>query len=261
MPAKPRKTYAFLFVVLLLSSLALVPISIQAQDDTTAAITVQFNGHSFTLPRTLADGFSAFVVDEATAYLENNSLQPPRTEFRLEAYTTEVGTPAVGWVNVYDVSDLEGFAAQQQYERLSDLLNDHPDLSEQETLPTLYPYQRSALPPDRYHEFFVNASYLETEGYQGITFIYGRAIHVGNNQPVLFYRVYFEGISADGERYLSAQVEALPDLTDPLDEVTDPDDYFAQAQAFFDDPTDEKIVAWLEQANLLFSSFGYADES
>lgn len=261
MPVKRHKTFASLLVVLLTSLFALVPAGIQAQEDAGATLAVQFNGHSFALPRALADGFSAFVVDESTAYLENSSLQPPRTEFRLEMYTNEVGAPAVGWINVYNASDLEGFAAQEQYDRLLDLLNERPDLSEQETLPTLYPYQKSALPPDRYREFFVNASYLETEGYRGITFIYGRAIHIGNSQPVLFYRIYFEGISANGERYLSAQVEGLPDLTDPLEEVTDPDEYFTQAQALFHEPTDEAIIAWLEPANALFSSFDYSDES
>lgn len=262
MPVKPHKTFTSLLVALLTSLIALVPTALHAQEDVGSASAVQFNGHSFALPRSLADGFSAFIVDEPTAYLENSSLQPPRTEFRLEIYMVEAGAPpAVGWINVYNVSDLEGFAAQEQYERLSDLLNERPDLGEQETLPTLYPYQKSALPPDRYREFFVNASYMESEGYRGITFIYGRAIHIGNSPSVLFYRVYFEGISADGERYLSAQVEGLPDLTDPLDEVSDPDEYFTQAQALFHEPTDEAIVAWLEPANRLFSSFGYAGET
>lgn len=258
MPVKLHKTFTSLLVVLLMSLFALVPTALHAQEDVASASEVQFNDHTFALPRSLADGFSAFIVDEPTAYLENSSLQPPHTEFRLEMYTNEVGAPPpVGWINIYNASDLESFAAQEQYERLLALLSERPNLSEQETLPTLYPYQKSALPPDRYREFFVNASYLETEGYSGITFIYGRAIHIGNSPSVLFYRVYFEGISADGERYLSAQVEGLPDLTDPLEEVTDPDEYFTQAQALFHEPTDENVVAWLEPAQLLFSSFGY----
>lgn len=241
-------------LLLLVMVLSLAVFTVKAQDDEDSSVSVQFDGHSFALPRDLANGFSAFVVDAPTE-IPGGDIQPPRTEFRLQLYTNTVDTsPAVGWVNVYDVGVLEGYA---QYAQLRDLLSERPDLSTVEALPTLYPYQRSALPTERYTEFFVNAAYLETAAYQGITFIYGRVIHVANSQSILFYRVYFEGISLDEQRYLSAQVEGLPSLTAPLEGITAPDEYLAQAKVLFGEPTDEAVIAWLTQANSLFASFDY----
>lgn len=248
------------FVAIALVLGVLMPTAARAQDDVSPA---GFDGHSFDLPRSLADGFTAFIVREPTDALEGDDPQPPRTEFRLQLYTDEIAVPpAVGWVNVYNVSDLQDYAAYAQYQRLRDLLDERPDLSAEDTLPTLYPYQRSALPPEWYQELFVNAAYLESKGYRGITFIYGRAIRVGEGRaPFMFYRVYFEGISLDDQRYLSAQVEGTAELLEPLEGITDHDEYTAQARALFHEPDDDAIAAWLNQANLLFSSFDYASGS
>ncbi len=241
-------------MVMLLLLGALVSSLVKAQEEDEVGIEVQFNGHSFELPRSIADGFTAFVIDQPTEALDGSDApQPPRTEFRLLTYTDSVEIPpATGWVSVYTVEDLEGSAA---YEQLRDLLDERPDLIGEATLPTLYPYQRSALSPENYTEFFTNAAYLEAEGYQGITYVYGRAIHVGDNEPILFYRVYFEGISSDGQRYLSAQVEGPAALIEPLEGVTAIDEYITQAKALFNESTDEDVIAWLSQAELMFSSF------
>jgi hypothetical protein len=237
-----------------------LPAAMQAQDDDSATA-VQFDSHTFELLRTLADGVSAFVVDAPTDSLDGgDSLQPPRTEFRLQIYTDTIPAPAaVGWINVYDASDLENFPAHEQYERLLQLLREHPNLNDEQSLPTLYPYQRSALPPDRYTEFFTNASYFDSEGYRGITFIYARVIPAGSDrEPIMFYRVYFEGISLDEQRYLSAQVEGQQELIEPLDKITDVDEYIAQAKTLFNTSADNDISAWMQDARSLFSSFGYA---
>lgn len=257
---RQRQTFTLLFVVTILPLLALRPAAVMAQENGDSASAVQFNGHSFALPHSLADGFTAFVIDEPTEAVDgSDSPQPPRTEFRLLAYSdTAADSRPVGWVSVYTVGDLEAYPAYAQYERLRDILSERPDLSDETTLPTLYPYQRSALPPERYSEFFVNAAYLESGDYRGITFIYGRVIHLGDHQPILFYRLYFEGISSDEQRYLSAQVEGLPELIEPLEEVSDLDEYISQARALFDEPVDEAVLAWLEQANVMFTSFEYS---
>lgn len=258
MSVSQRQPFILLFVIMIL--IVHMPALIKAQeDDTENTVQVQFNGHVFLLPTSLADGFSAFLIDQPTPYPDgSDTLQPPRTEFRLQMHSDTVNTqPAVGWINVYDVDDLEDHAAYDQYERLRDLLTERPDLNAEAILPTLYPYQRSALSPDLYTEFFVNAAYIESADYRGITFIYGRVIHANNRQPILFYRVYFEGISSDGQRYLSAQIEGLPGLITSLDGVTDPDDYLAQAQALFHNPTDDAVIAWFQQAELMFASFDY----
>lgn len=246
-------------VVMFVALVALLPAPVNAQEEGEAARAVQFDSHSFLLPSSLADGFSAFVIDHPTEYIDGDDPQPPRAEFRLQWYTDLVAaSPAVGWVSVYTASDLQDFPAYEQYERLLDLLNERPDLSEQDTLPTLYPYQRAALSPDMYTEFFVNAAYLESAGYRGITFIYGRVLHLGDRQPIVFYRVYFEGISSDDQRYLSAQVEGLPELTESLEGVIDLEEYMTQVQALFHEPVDEAVIAWLHPANVMFSSFDYA---
>lgn len=251
-----RQAVAVLFVALIGSFAVLIPVEVEAQEDLSP---VGFDGHKFDLPRSFADGFTAFVIDQPTEALQGDNPQPPRTEFRLLPYTDEgANSAAVGLVSVYTASDLAGYAAYKQYVRLHDLLSARPDLTAEEPLPTLYPYQQSVLPPDRYSEFFVNATYLDSEGYQGITFIYGRVIHISEDRaPVMFYRVYFEGISLDEQRYLSAQVEGMPELLESLQSITDYDEYMFQARALFHQPSDEAVVAWLNQSNLLFTSFDY----
>lgn len=252
-----RQTYMLQLVAMLLAFVVWMPAAAHAQDDQT--VPVQFASHSFLLPHSLADGFSAFIVNEPSATTSGgDSLQPPRTEFRLQWYTAEVATTrAVGWVNIYDARDLQEGDATTHYMRLQYLLSERPDLSAETALPTLYPYQQSAVSPDRYTEFFVNADYLDAAGYHGVTFVYGRVIHVGERQSVLFYRVYFEGLSPDGRRYLSAQVEGMQDLIVSLDEIADRDEYIAQAQALFAEPVNDNIIAWLERARTLFASFDY----
>lgn len=246
-------------LIVLLSLVALMPVALNAQDDDESTESVHFAGHAFELPRSIANGFSAFIVDEATATAgSRDSLQPPRTEFRLLVYSDVVAaSPAVGWVNIYNRADLEPYDAYAQYERLQGLLSERPDLGAETSLPTLYPYQRSVVAPDRYSEFFVHADYLETAGYQGISFVYGRVIYAGDRQSVLFYRVYFEGMSHDGQRYLSSQIEGSQDLIESLDSIIDRDEYVAQAQALFNQPTDEAIIAWIDRAQRMFSSFDY----
>jgi hypothetical protein len=253
-----RQSLTSWLVVVLWFFVVFKPGAVNAQDDQT--VPVQFAGHSFLLPRSLADGFSAFIVSEPTSTTSGaDSLQPPRTEFRLQWYTAEVATPrAVGWVNIYDASDLQEGSANAQYMRLQYLLSERPNLTTETALPTLYLYQQSAVSSDRYSEFFVNAGYLEAAGYQGITFVYGRVIHANERQSVLFYRVYFEGLSPDGQRYLSAQVEGTQELIASLDGITDLEEYVDQAQALFSDPVDANVVAWLAQANTIFASFDYA---
>ncbi|MCA0454060.1 MAG: hypothetical protein LCI00_08815 [Chloroflexi bacterium] len=245
-----------------LLALSLMPlITVNAQDAAGSAVAVQFNGHAFDLPRQLADGFSAFVIDEASAYPDNaDNTQPPRTEFRLLAYSEEAGSSLpVAWINIFNASDLANYPEYAAFEQLYDILRKRPDLSTEPVLPTLYPYQASALPPESYTAFFINAAYLDTETYNGITFIYGRVVQIGDSKPVLFYRVYFEGISTDQRRYVSAQVEGLQELVRSLEGVTNGDDYLTQTKALFQEPTQPDIIAWLDQARLMFSSFSYAD--
>ena len=260
MEFRQRQRLTLFSLVLLLFCFALVPAVIRAQEEDDATLSVQFAGHSFTLPRGIADGIAAYSIAQPTASLNGgDALQPPRTEFRLLTYTDTFETPpAAGWVSVYNAADLQGYAASEQYERLRALLSERLSLNDQEMLPTLYPYQQSFLPPDRYTELFVNAAYLEAEGYHGITFIYGRVLHLGSSQPVLFYRIYFEGLSSDDQRYLSAQVEGLPELTASLEGITDVDEYVSGVRALFDEPTDAAVIAWVRQANEMFSSFDYS---
>lgn len=261
MSIRQRQPLVLFFVMMIF--VIRLPVIIRAQEHaSTDTVQVQFNGHAFQLPNSIADGFSAFIIDQPTPSPDGSeTLQPPRTEFRLQMYSETVNTqPAVGWINVYDVDDLEDHAAYDQYKRLRDLLTERPDLNAEESLPTLYPYQRSALSPDTYTEFFVNAAYLESADYSGITFVYGRVIHANNRQPILFYRVYFEAISSDEQRYLSAQIEGLPGLITSLDGVTDAEDYITQARALFHEPTDEAVIAWLQQVELLFTSFDYTPQ-
>ncbi len=257
-----KQTHILLFVVVLSLGVLIAP-TLRAQDDDSSIVPAQFNGHTFDIPRSLADGFSAFVIDEPSAYPDGaDSIQPPRTEFRLLPYTdTASGAIPAAWVNIYTVSGLESYPEYQQYKQLHDLLSNRPDLNTQEALPTLYPNQISALSPDNYTGFFVNAAYLDSDAYNGITFIYGRVIHLGNRQPILFYRVYFEGISTDSERYVSAQVEGLQEFTEILEGVTNVEDYITQVKAMFHEPIDADIIAWLGQANVLFSSFDYVAQS
>lgn len=256
-----RQRYVLLVVVL--TFVSLFGSAVNAQDDGSSVIQAQFNGHRFDIPRGLADGFTAFVIDEASNYPDGaDSTQPPRTEFRLLNYTDAVGSQVpIAWVNVFDASILEGYPEYEKYEHLRDLLSSRPDLNTQETLPTLYPYQTSALPPENYTELFMNAAYLDSESYSGITFIYGRVVHLGDSKPILFYRVYFEGISSDNQHYLSAQVEGLQELTEPLDDIRNVDEYITQTKALFHEPADETIMAWLSQANVMFSSFADAAHS
>jgi hypothetical protein len=244
--------------ILLLLSMLILPV-MHAQEAT--VIDVQFNGHQFNLPLNIADGFSAFVMGEPTgSFNEPDTLIPPRTEFRLLRYSDSLESSApVGWVSVYQVSDMNGYAHYEQYQHLRDVLDERPDLSLLETLPTVYPYQASALPPDYYSEFFVNTSYLESDGYHGITFIYGRVIQVGSSRPVVFYRVYFEGISADNMRYISEQVEGSPRFMDALEEITDSEAYLIAVQELLDAPVDDAIIAWIAAANEMFISFDYEE--
>lgn len=257
MRVRQHKANVLLFVAMMVIVVAFMPVTIKAQEESSST-TVQFNGHIFNLPDSIANGITAFIIDEPTEQPGGDAFQPPRTEIRLIPYTREAAPPAVGWVNVYAIGDLEGNPAYEQYEQLRGLLSERPDLNIEETLPTLYPYQQSALAPDQYSEVLINAAYLDSVGYRGITYLYGRVIQLGDSAPLMLYRLYFEGISSDDQRYLSAQVEGQQELLESLEGIHDRDEYINQVRTLFEEPTDEAVLAWLNQANLLFSSFDYA---
>lgn len=249
----------FRYVILLIVFLFSLTTMVRSDDD--ELINVNFNDHMFDLPRSIADGFTAFVIDDAS---ENPTaggfIQPPRTEIRLFDYIDMTTRQDAGWVNVYEREDLIGYTAFETYEQLRDLLEQRPNLNIMETLPTLYPFQMSELEPDQYREFFTNATYIQSEGYQGITFVYGRGLIFDGEVATVLYRVYFESVSADGERYLSAQVEGFVDFDEVFADATfaGPDDYMEAVVALFNNPDNPVIIDWLMQAERMFVSFDYA---
>ncbi len=69
---------------------------------------------------------------------------------------------------------------------------------------------------------------------------------MGDSAPLMFYRLYFEGLSSDDQRYLSAQVEGQQELLESLEGITDREEYITQARAMFQEPADEAVIAWLQ---------------
>ncbi|MBK8027272.1 MAG: META domain-containing protein [Chloroflexi bacterium] len=195
--------------ILLALLLALAAASVSAQD---SIGTVTFNGFSFSFPSSLATNVNIeqFAGDPLDAQYPGGP-QPAYTRFSLysELPAPESALDAPVAITVYNLSETGQYTFyQQQIDALRTLLTDRPDLGSfmtiddpseigGETLPFLPVFPAA-------QEIRARAQYLDVGTFSGVEYVtsYGQ-----DASPILSNELIytFQGLSADGTRYVSLQ--------------------------------------------------------
>jgi heat shock protein HslJ len=201
----PMKVKWLLLVLLL----AAFPALAQDTATTSSVNTVAFNGFSFSLPSAVATNvnISQFPGDPTT--LE----QPGGPEVRHTQFLLYNNSPSpesifdgAGGIRVYDTADFAGYTlAEQEFQNLQTLLAQRPDLAQHmvvnedgtgSTLPFLPVFPAAQVIRAR-------ANYVTTPSLQGISYV---TVYRQDVSPFISseFLYTFQGISADGSRYVSA---------------------------------------------------------
>jgi len=200
-------------VLLLILSLLLCAIPTFAQDTTTTN-TVSFNGFSFSFNPSLATNVNISQV-EGTGPGEMD-VDAPHTEFTLyngDAMATEAFDRPIT-IRVYRTADFTGLeTVENQYQLLRALLTEPVDLA----LYTIVPAEGSG--PELPYLPIANAGqtlrarpqYLDLPGLQGVRYITAYRQDVSPFTAGEFIYT-FQGLSADGQYYVSATFRVTSDL-------------------------------------------------
>lgn len=260
-----------LTLALLLLFAAILPV--HAQDGGTH--TVAFDGFSFTYDAALGTQVHIRQVPGDPVEMEQpGGSQPPYTEF--DVFTEGVGeangTPwlfeAPLGVRVYRTADIAPYAfSQPQVDLLTALLAERPDLSMYMQSGDVA-QQAALLPflptPPALQAIRAQAHYVDLPTLSGIAFI---TTYRQDAFPFMGYEFFytFQGLSADGQYYVSALVQLDTDLFPhdlPVDFDYDAwistiDAYYAESQAALNTAAPIDFAPSLDVADAVFGSITF----
>lgn len=209
-------------ILALLFALSVLPAF--AQDDTTTTNTVAFNGFSFSYDSTIASNVN---ITQVAGDPLDSPFPPEAAHTQFLLYTgypaPESFLDAVGGIRIYRTADLLGNEAREsQLIQLQSLLSQRPDLAEYMNSDT------SALGTLPFFPIFpagqilrARAQYIENDSVSGIAYlvVYSEAPGTLIGSDILYT---FQGVSNDGEYYVSAIFHAAPSILPAEYEAIDP---------------------------------------
>jgi hypothetical protein len=252
-------------ILVLLLAFAVTPAF--AQDDTVN--TVAFNGFSFSFDDAVATNvnITQYAGDPADSPFVPD---PAHTQFLLYS-ATATPTPApeslfdgLGGVRVYRVADVQGNEAREaQLVQLQSLLSARPDLTANMVADTASSVTLPFLPVVAAGQIIrARAEYVETEQVSGISYltVITEVAEPFDASDVIYT---FQGVSADGEYYISAvfhiNPSALPAELEAVDMATfDMNAYGSDIIAQLNAAAPEDFNPSLTDINAIVQSFSFA---